>query len=306
MELRQLKYFLKIAELGSFSKASLALHIAQPALSQRMAQLEGELGCALFHRRHNGVQMTEHGEAFFAHAQRVVKLVDDLPNAVTRCRDELRGSVSLGLPQSSAMQFAAPLIEALQRHHPSISLEIYEELSGNLLRQLNAGQLDLAILVNDQDLEVVDAVMLMQEELFLASTPERVLGDCVGIQQLGTLPLTLPGQRHGVRAMVDAAVRAHGMLPLAPSIVANSLGIMRRLVESGTVCSVLTWASVSDSVAARRIKLTPLHPRLTRRVSLCTAKSAATSMAAEAVRDLLIHLTRDQVKSGKWQGVSPL
>ena len=81
MEIRQLRYFLKIAELGSFSRASQTLHVAQPALSHQIAQLDGELGHGLLHRRHNGVQMTEQGQAFYSQAQQILKEIDDAVRA---------------------------------------------------------------------------------------------------------------------------------------------------------------------------------------------------------------------------------
>lgn len=304
MEIRQLRYFLRIAELGSFSKASLALHIAQPALSQQMAQLEDELGHALLHRRHNGVQMTEQGEAFYAHAQRVLKQIDDLPNVVKRCKDSLRGTVSLGLPQSTAVQYAMPLVAELQQRHPGVSVEIYDEISGNLLRHLNSGQLDIAVVVNDQDVSLVNAVPLMDEELFLTSCAREDHGPRLRVQDLATLPLTLPGVHHGVRALVDAAIRAHGVIPPMPSIVANSMSVMRRAVESGVACSVMPWGAVCEEIDAGTLRVTPLEPRLTRRVYVCTARDAQLSLAGHAVHDLLIELTRQRVASGEWLGVT--
>lgn len=306
MEIRQLRYFLKIAEIGSFSKASIALHIAQPALSQQIAQLEDELGHALLHRRHNGVQMTEQGEAFFAHAQRVVKQIDDLPNVVKRCKDALRGTVSLGLPQSTALQYAMPLIAEVQQRFPGVSVEIYDEISGNLLRHLNSGRLDIAVVVNDQDTLLVNAVPLMDEELFLASSAKQNHGPSFPLADLVTVPLTLPGPHHGVRALVDAAIRAQGIVPPAPTIVANSMSIMRRAVEAGMACSVMPWGAVCEEIKAGTIRATPLEPRLTRRVHICTAKDAQLSLAAHAVHELLIEVTRRRIEAGEWLGVTLL
>lgn len=306
MEIRQLRYFLKIAELGSFSKASLALHIAQPALSQQMARLENELGHPLLHRRHNGVHMTEQGEALHAHARRVVKQIDDLPNVVKHCKDRLTGAVSLGLPQTTAPQFAMPLITELAQRLPAVSVEFHDEMSGNLLRHLNAGQLDIAVLVNDQDARLVNAVPLMDEELFLASSVRQDHGAHCRVADLAALPLALPGVQHGVRALVDSAIRAHGASPRTPAVEANSMGIMRRAVELGMACSVMPWGAVCDEVGLGTIRITPLAPRLTRRVHVCTARDGPLSLAGQAVRDLLIEITRHRVESGQWLGVTLL
>lgn len=301
-----MRYFLKIAELGSFSRASQALHIAQPALSHQIAQLEGELGHALLHRRHHGVQVTEQGQAFYSQAQRILKQIDDLPNVVNRSAAQLRGTVTVGLPQSTASQYAMPLMEALRERHAGVSLELFDEISGNLMRGIHSGRMDIAVIVSDDDALLANATALMNEELFLVTSAGNDVGPKIPVASLATMPLALPGIDHGVRALVESAVRVHGAVLPTPAIVANSMSIMRRAVESGAVCSVMPWAAICDEIRAGTMRAVPLEPRLSRRVHVCWSKDAGLSLAARAVRDLLIEVARTRVRSGQWLGVELL
>ena len=306
MEIRQLRYFLKIAELGSFSRASQTLHIAQPALSHQIAQLEAELGHSLLHRRHNGVQVTEQGQAFYSQALRILKEIDDLPNVVNMSATQLRGTVSVGLPQSTASQYAMPLIAELKKRHSGIGLELFDEISGNLLGGINNGRLDIAVIVSDEDALVANAFPLMDEELFCITSMNNDIGESLPIARLADMPLALPGMLHGVRRLVEDAVRAHGAVLPTPTIVANSMSIMRKAIDTAAVSSILPWGAVCDGIVAGTIRAIPLEPRLSRRVHVCSSKDALLSLAGHAVRDLLIELTRQRVQSGEWQGVTLL
>lgn len=306
VEIRQLRYFLKIAELGSVSRASQALHIAQPALSHQMAQLEAELGHALLHRRYNGVQVTEQGQAFYSQAQRILKDIDDLPNVVANSAAHLRGTVAVGLPQSTAVHFAMPLLAALAERHPGVGLEFFDEISGNLLHGLSSGRVDIAVMVNDEAAKLTHATALMEEELFLVTTDASALENPLPMARLATLPLTLPSLHQGVRGLVEEAVRTAGAVLPVPAIVANSMSIMRRAIESGRLCGVMPWGAVCDEIRAGTLHAVPLAPRLRRRVHVCSSRDAELSLAARAVRDLLIELTRARVQSGDWQGVELL
>lgn len=306
MEIRQLRYFLRIAELGSFSRASLSLHIAQPALSHQIAQLEVELGHPLLHRRHNGVQVTQQGQAFYSHAQRILKAIDDLPNVVSESATQLRGTVTVGLPQSTASQYGIPLLDEARKRYAGVGLELFDEISGNLMRGINSGHIDIAVIVSDEDALLANSTPLMDEELFLVTSTRSGIGQKVAVADLAMMPLALPGLHHGVRALVENSVRAHGAVLPTPAVVANSMSIMRRTIESGQANGVMPWAAMCDEIHAGTVRAIALEPRLSRRVHVCWSKDAALSLAAVAIRDLLIEVTRARVRSGEWLGAQLL
>lgn len=307
MELRQFRYFIKIADLGSFSRASRALHIAQPALSQQIALLESELGQQLLLRDARGVRLTEPGRALYSHAQRLLRQVDDTFTAVRHSAAQPVGRVCVGLPLSTASQYALPLHVAARERHPGIEIEFFDEISGNLIHGLNSGRLDLAVLVNDEDARLVPGVPLMDEELFLVSRDDiRPESQTISLRQLPGLPLALPGAGQGVRPILDQALAQHA-LRLGPlAVCANSMSIMRHALLEGLAHGVMPWGAVCDEVSAGRLVLTPIVPALSRRVHVCTGPDGNLSIAARCVHDLLLQVTRDRVATGQWHGVALL
>jgi LysR family transcriptional regulator, nitrogen assimilation regulatory protein len=121
MELRQLRYFVAIVDHGSLSRAALVLHVAQPALTQQLRQLEEELGAQLLHRSAQGVVSTDAGKVFYDHAQAILKQVADARSAVTQSARP-SGSVTMGLPHSISGALALPLLTAAREQYPDITL----------------------------------------------------------------------------------------------------------------------------------------------------------------------------------------
>lgn len=144
MELRQLRYFVKIVELGSLGRAALELDVGVSALSQQISKLENELSTRLLNRTSTGVTPTSAGVAFLHHAQLTLRQAENAVMAAHRGR--MSGYVSVGLAPTTATVLALPLINAMRERYPDIQLHLVEMLSGHLATQLNARQIDLAIL----------------------------------------------------------------------------------------------------------------------------------------------------------------
>jgi LysR family transcriptional regulator, nitrogen assimilation regulatory protein len=306
MEIRQLRYFVRIADLGSFSRAAESLHVAQPALSQQIAQLETELGHPLLVRGPAGVRPTEQGDVFYRHAQELLKQWSDVPAAVASVAAAPAGAVRVGLPQSTASHYAMPLLADVSARYPGIALEFFDELSGNLLSGIVSGRLDIAVLVSDEDAALLAAVPLMDEALFLVSRAGFAPpGECVAQEMLAGLPLALPGPGHGVRALVDHAVHACGLQLPRPAVVANSMSIMCEAIRAGLGHGVMPAAAMSPFVASGEFTLQPFTPALQRRIHVCTARDGALTLAARAVHTRLVEVTRQRVREGMWPGATP-
>lgn len=305
MELRQLRYFVKIAELGSLSRASRALHIAQPALSNQVAQLEAELGQQLLTRLSTGVRVTEPGDVFLRHAQRVLCQIDQIPAAVASLEKSPAGTVRVGLPQSTAAHFALLLTDAVRSRFPGVRLELFDEISSHIPAWLDRGRFDIGVIVNDEDAVLLDAQVLLEEQLFLVSRHDRALPEpCIRAEQLARLPLSIPSAGLGVRPLVDAFLARAGLTLDEPRVLANSMNLMRGAMLAGQAHGVMPWAAVSVELAAGTLVARPLAPALARRAYLCTARDATLSLAAQAVHALLAEVVRAQVASGAWQGAT--
>ena len=143
MDLRQLEYFVRVAELGGFSRAATALDVAQPALSRQVRLLEVELRQNLLTRNGRGAVPTEAGQLLLEHARGILHQVERARDELARMRGGLAGRVALGLPPSVARALAVPLMHAFRQQLPEARLAIIEALSTSMQEQIGTGRLDL-------------------------------------------------------------------------------------------------------------------------------------------------------------------
>ena len=304
MELRQLRYFVRVVELGSISGAAQDLELVQSALSQQISRLESELSTRLLQRSPKGVTPTEAGLAFFHEAQLVLRHAEQAVRAAQQAR--LTGSVSVGMAPTTAAVLGLPLLRAMRERYPDVRLHVVESLSGHLTAMLNARQLDLAMLFDSQAGRRLSVMPLLEEKLFLiesrraASSPARKR---LSVAQLAGLPLILPTGLHGLRSTLDSAfTRAK----FKPAVIAeiDSLAMLMDAVDSGLGCTLQPWAAVARYVDAdQRFVLTELRDPLALRANtLCSLSDDELSPAALAARVVLADCAREAVQSGRWVG----
>ncbi|WP_018988696.1 LysR substrate-binding domain-containing protein [Aromatoleum toluclasticum] len=309
MELRQLRYVIAIAKSGSLSKAAGQVFVAQSALSHQLAQLEEELGAPLFHRSRRGVEPTEAGRIFLAHATAILRQVEDARLAVQAAHGEPTGKVVFGIPHSVSAALALPLLQAVRERLPKVELELTEELTGNLVPQLRSGQLHLAVLFDDGLIGEFTQQPLLDERLLLispAQAPDRPRQPAITLRTALALPLILPAAPHGVRPIIEQAARAQG-LP-RPNVVADisSISILRTSLLAGLGHTLLPPMPLRHELDAGLLAGVEVTPALTRRVVLCASRHLPLSAAADAVAALTTPLCRELARTGRWQGAAPV
>jgi LysR family tcuABC transcriptional regulator len=307
MELRQLRYLVRVIELGSISRAALDLELVQSALSQQISRLESELSTRLLQRSSKGVTPTEAGLAFFREAQLVLRHAEQAVRSAQESR--LSGSVSVGMAPTTAAVLGLPLLQAMRERYPDVRLHVVESLSGHLTGMLNARQLDLAILFDSQAGRRLSVLPLLEEKLFLIESRQSEWVVAVktakrmSVAQLAGLPLILPTGSHGLRSTLESAF---ARAKCKPNVVAeiDSLAMLMDAVDSGFGCTVQPWAAVGRYAdAAQRFKLTEISDTLARRVTaLCSLSDDELSPASLAARVVLADCARDAVHSGRWVG----
>lgn len=316
MEFRQLRYFARIVELGSFSRAATDLFIAQPALSQQMANLESELGVRLLSRSVRGVTPTEAGQTFYRHAQSILRQLEKLRTEVQHLGATPSGDVSIGMTTSVANMLATPLVTVAQARHPGIRLQIIESLSGHLEELVANGRVEMALLFDGrrpvdgsrshagQPASHMQVRPLLTEELFVLSAGRAEFGEPLTIAQAAELKYILPGRANTTRHIVEEAFASAG---LALEVIAelDSLATIKTLVANGVGATILSASAMSgasraEGLTARRIS----DGALTRRVSLCTYDIVALSAAAECVVEMVMDVSLTLVREGSWIGAS--
>lgn len=309
MELRQLRYFVAIVDHGSLSRAALMLHVAQPALTQQLRQLEDELGVQLLHRTAQGVLSTDAGKVFYEHAQAILKQVADAQAAVVQSAERPSGSVTLGLPHSISSALALPLLRAIRQRYPEITLQLTEELTGNLTEQLRAGRVNLAVLLDDGQLGGFATTPLVEEELRYICRDDTPLAsgrDSVSLREVLDTTLILPGLQHGVRPRIESTARGAG-LHARDVIEINSIAILKSAILAGMGATILPVAPVLAEVERGAMRALPIHgPAIARTVVLCASRNIPLTNAASAVGRLVAQVAHDLCDSGDWIGARPL
>lgn len=307
MDLRQLRYFVRMAELGSLSRAAESLHVAQPALSQQLAKLEADLGQTLLHRSPRGVSLTEAGAELLRHAVALLRQAEDARAAVAAVGEQPSGRVAVGFPQSLTPQFALPLLRAAAERHPRITLQLFDELSGVLAERVLQGHLHTALVFDEDQLLGLQQQPVLEEALFLATAPDAALSGPVPCAQLASLKLVIPTAPHGVRLRVDAALARQG-LHLGPQTVeVNSIAVMKQAAAAGLGMAVLGWASMAAEVQAGALRALPIiEPALRRTAVVVQPASAPRTRAADAVTALLVATVRSLAQNAAWPGVKVL
>ena len=201
MDIVQLRYLLAVVDAGSLSRAAAQLQVSQPALSQRMTQLERELGVHLLERSPRGVRPTRAGLDFYRDAHRLVRQFDHLA-ASAADRQEVRGLVAVGIPSGAAVHLAAPLLSWTREHCPGVRLELFESMSGYVAELFDQGRMDLAVVYLAGPPDRSDDVALYAEDLWLVGEPPEPppADDRIALRDLEGVPIVAPGTRSSLRS----------------------------------------------------------------------------------------------------------
>ncbi|MFT4174471.1 MAG: LysR substrate-binding domain-containing protein [Rhodocyclaceae bacterium] len=292
MNLRQLEYFVAVAEHGSFSKAAVVLNVAQPALSRQVRLLETDLRITLLTRNGRGVAVTEAGKRLFEQSVTILQLMSEVRDGVTATRDEPAGRVTIGLPPSFGRMLTLPLVQRFRHSLPKAQLSVVEGLSAHLTEWIATGRVDIGLLFNPEPHAALEVMPILDEAICLVapiavSRPREV----VPFADLARYPLVLPERSHTIRRLLDThAVRAGIKLNVALEI--SSIQSILDLVSAGHGYAVLPRRAVGASVAPAQLSSSPIvEPRLIS--TLCMATSASkhpTPLVCEAqhiVRELI-------------------
>jgi LysR family transcriptional regulator, nitrogen assimilation regulatory protein len=255
MDLKQLEYFLKVAEMGSFTKASSTLNIAQPALSRHVQQLEIELGQPLLTRNGRGATTTEAGRTLMEYARGILYQVERAKIELSRSDEIPSAKVSIGLPSSVAKVLTVPLTRAFKQRLPSASLSVTEGLSTSLQEALIAGRLDIALLYNPNSTLQLQVQTLLFEELFLiAPSTNRLVkkkAATISLANIAKEPLIIPTRPNAIRMLVERELSSFG---LTPSIMMEIDGVsaILDLVADGLGKAVLPMNAISTAPKPER------------------------------------------------------
>ncbi|MDF1790535.1 MAG: LysR substrate-binding domain-containing protein [Thalassobaculaceae bacterium] len=304
MDLKQLKTFLHVAELGSLSRAADRLHIAQPALGRQIRMLEEELGGALFSRHGRGMVLTDTGTLLVERATAILRMVEDTREELTASLGAVSGAVSLGVPPTAGEVIAGRLVERFLRDYPEVTVRIVPAFSGYLMEMLQRGEIDLAVMYLTAATQHIPTEPLIQETLLLVGSArsDLDLDAPVDLATLATVPLVLPGPRHGLRMLLENAAR-RADIALRVTVEADALQTLKELAARGLAHTVLPLPAIHSELQAGTLRAAPIvRPTLSRTLVLTRSLIRPTSRAVRVFADTLRAETADMVRDGIWQG----
>lgn len=312
MELRQLRYFVRIVDLGSLSRAAADLYVAQPALSKQMATLEAELKTSLLVRSTRGVTPTDAGLAFYAQAQAVLRQLGRIPDEVRSAAESPIGTVAVGMPFSTSSIVAPALVAAARERLPGVTLAITQGVSGHLEGLLANGRLNLSLLFErEKAARHIRERPLLVEELYLVtgsatnrSSEKRKSENTITLAEAARQQLILPGPANTTRQIVEHALAKAGQ-PLRLLAEVDAPWTTKSMVAAGLGAAILSRSALypesgTPGLRVRRI----VRPSLTRALNLCTSQSETLGRATTLVLETLEQVVRDLVRQGIWQGAA--
>jgi LysR family nitrogen assimilation transcriptional regulator len=292
MDLKQLEYFVRVAELGSFTRAAIALDIAQPALSRQVRLLEVELRQTLLTRNGRGAVPTEAGKLLLAHGRGILHQVERAREELGRVRGSLAGRVAVGLPTSVARMLTVPLTRAFRQQMPDATISISEGLSVAMQDSLVNGRLDIAVLYNAQSSAEIETLPLQDEDLLLVQmrTPgpsaEPTPGP-IALREVARLPLVIPSRPNAIRMQVESEMANIGCRPNI-ALEIDGVSAILDLVEDGAGCAVLSRNAVANSVRPSAFSVRAIHePVLRTKLSLATSSLRPTTLTQQATMVLI-------------------
>ncbi len=217
MELRQIRYFVAVAEELHFRRAAELVHVAQPALSQQIRQLEEEIGAALFERTHHKVQLTSAGKAFYARAQTILK---DARQAITDARAAERGdagTITIGFVSSAAISVLPGVLRHIREHMPLADVQLRELAVGDQIECLYRKTIDLGFLHAKLEEKAFETMIVTRERLMVALPNDNVFANCrlVDLKKLEGETVIIPARHStsGYFERVRAVYQSAGILP---------------------------------------------------------------------------------------------
>lgn len=287
METHQLRYFLAVSQSGRFTQAAKQCHVSQPSLSIQIAKLEEELGGPLFDRTRKGGRLTARGETFLPRAKAILEQMEAAKEDAKALSGLTLGKVSLGCMPTTGAHLLPAILTAFRKAYPKIQVQLKEESSPELAKDLEQGEVELAILDEAGLLPGLAHQTILTEELLLALPAKHVLAgkSSFSLKQVAEEPFILMKTGHGFRQITLDFYRKVG---LEPKVVFESGGIetVQALVAAGLGISLVPqMVAKFPGVVYARVS----QPTAARTISLAWRKKAPLSTAAEALRKIILN-----------------
>ncbi len=255
MDLRGIRYFVQIAELGSITRAAQHLRVAQPALSRHIHALEQELGVPLLVRLPRGVRLTTAGRQFLDHCQRILRELGRAQDGLRSGGGAAQGRVIIGVSPTTGPLLLPGVVERMRRQCPQISLKVVDGFSNQLHDWLQAGRADVAVLTNPVHSRVVKVTPLISEPVVVfAKATTRVGRRFFTAAELARTPVV---STEAIRIIADEQLQRHKARVNVEAEI-DSVEAIRRLVLRGTSMALMPVSTFHEDVGSGKLSASPI------------------------------------------------
>lgn len=281
MELRHLRYFVAIADAGTMGSAADHVHVSQSTLSHQLAQLEEEMGCALFERVGRGLKLSDAGRDLLGHARGVLAQVEEGKRAVMNARNVASGTLRVGVIHTFVTNLIPPVAAGFVRAHPMVRLQVAELTALEIESQVAEGSLDLGMAFFPPASEAVMGERIFDDTMVLAVPASHALAPrkSVKFAQLADVPLAMLGQRFATRRLLDAHFQRARVQPRVVLEI-DSVDALQRVVDLGVAAAFLPGRTAKRSARVKLLDVT--DPKPVRSAGLIWRRSPYRSAAALA------------------------
>lgn len=306
MDLTRLRYFVHVAEQGSFTRAASTLGIVQPALSRQVRLLESELKQQLLVRHGHGVAVTEAGKRLLDHARGILHQVERAREDLARVDGALASRLVIGLPPSVARILTVALVREFNARLPQASLCINESLSATMREWLLGGRLDIALLYDPQPSPELELVPLMEETLCLVSARTgKADSSPVTLKSIAALQLLLPSRPNSLRLVLETGLAELGH-ELRVNLEIDNYSSILDVVADGAGHTVLPRhvAKNLQKPHAYDFRLIT-RPRLHRKLMMASAAARTPALAQQVLCEVIREVTGKVFKDGESNAKAP-
>jgi len=301
VQFRQLRYFVAVVEAGSISRAATTVHVAQPALSQQIADLEERIGVQLLLRTPRGVKATSAGETLFREASLILHRMDKLPGMLKSAIGDTQGTVRLGIVASLAGPLVGVIVEHFRSELPQVKLICSDGDSGSLVARVQSHALDLALVFEDELVSTHSRTPIFAQQLFLIGKDAgKFKKPHVSLEELVGIPLISPGGQRNRRQLIDRAFAARKLVPTI-AVEADNLSSELSAVRAGVGNTILNVGELPAGLESFSPPV-PIKPPLFMTCCAIFNSDTALSAATEAVRGSLIKVVKQFITTTKRRG----
>lgn len=298
MDIRELRYFVQVAEHRSFTKAAIHLRIAQPAISRQVRKLEEELGVELLIRAGHGLRLTAAGNRLLEKAYQILEEIQGIGPSVRAQGNRISGTVSLGIVAAVGEQLVPPLLLHSRELYPELRIDVTEGLSHVLYERVLTHRSAISVMYNPVPHRELEIIPLLSDEMYLFG-PGRKLNGLVPageVSDVSTIPLILPPRPHSLRSIIESALDDR-KIPMMLSYQVEGSMIIRSMVRAGLGYSISSYEAVRRDVETGLLSARKLeNPSIASKLCLVRRKEPGIQIPVGILVDLIVEQVARQFK----------